>query len=127
MLFYESEVNKMGVANKYNKTKLFSFSIPSEYEYISLSELYQKNGKDKVYPVLAMYINKKSRYGEAPILATDENLVNIPTHMLDTVKTMMNDEEVIDACNNKKLGFTIYQYVNRNNKELNFSINWVDM
>lgn len=117
----------MGVANKYNKTKLFNFSIPSEYKYISLSELFQKNGKDKVYPVLAMYINKKSRYGDAPIVATDEFLVNIPSHLLDTVKDMMKDDEVIDACNEKKLGFSIYQYESKNNRELNFSINWVDM
>lgn len=117
----------MGVANKYNKTKLFDFSIPSEYKYVSLSELFQKNGKDKIYPVYAMYINKKSRYGDAPIVATDTCLVNLPSHLLETVKDMMKDDEVVDACNEKKLGFQIYQYENKQRKELCFSVNWVDM
>lgn len=117
----------MGIANKYNKTKMFNFSIPQEYKYISLSELFQKNGKDKVYPVLAMYINKKSRYGDAPIVATDEFLVNLPSYLLDTVKDMMKDEELVDAVNESKFGFTIYQYANKNTGELCFSVNWVDM
>ena len=117
----------MSIANKYNKTKMFNFVIPTEYGYITLSELYSKNGKDKVYPIKAMYINKKSRYGDSPIVATDECLVNLPSHLLDTVKQMINDEEVVDAVNENKLGFTIYQYENKQNKELCFSVNWNDL
>ena len=44
----------MSIADKYNKKKLFDFTIPAEYEYISLSDLYSKNGKDKVYPVSSL-------------------------------------------------------------------------
>ena len=118
----------MGIANKYNKTKVFNFSIPSEFKYVSLSELYQRNGANKVYKVMAMYINRKSRYGDAPIIATDSELVNIPAHMLDTVKIMLQDDEVIEAVNTGKLGFTIYQYENKQQgHNLYFSINWVDM
>lgn len=117
----------MGIANKYNKTKMFNFSIPQEYQYHTLSELFEQNGKDKVYPVKALYINKKSRFGDAPIVATDECLVNLPSHLLDTVKEMMNDEELVDAVNESKFGFTIYQYANKNTGELCFSVNWVDM
>lgn len=117
----------MSIADKYNKSKMFNFSIPSEYEYHTLSELYSDNGKKKVYPVKALYINKKSRFGDAPIVATDECLVNLPSHLLDTVKDMMKDDEVVDAVNESKLGFTIYQYENKNRNEMCFSINWVDM
>lgn len=117
----------MSIANKYNKTKVFTFTIPSEYQYRTLSELFEKNGKNKVYPVKALYINKKSKFGDAPIVATDECLVNLPSHLLDTVKEMMNDEELVDAVNENKFGFTIYTYENKNTKEICCSVNWVDM
>lgn len=117
----------MGIANKYNKAKMFTFTIPSEYSYHTLSELYSKNGKEKVYLIKALYVNKKSRYGDAPIVATDECLVNLPSHLLDVVKQMMNDDEVVDAVTENKLGFTIYQYENNQKKELCFSVNWNDI
>lgn len=117
----------MSIADKYNKTKVFNFTIPSEYQYHSLSDLFEKNGKNKTYPVKALYINKKSRYGDAPIVATDECLVNLPSHLLDTVKEMINDDELVDAVNAGKFGFTIYTYENKQRKELCFSVNWVDM
>lgn len=118
----------MGIANKYNKTKVFDFSIPQDFKYVSLSELFQRNGKDKVYPVKAIYINKKSRYSDAPVVATDCELVNCPAHLTDTVKQMLQDDEVIEAVNRGKLGFTIYQYENKQQgHNLYFSINWVDM
>lgn len=117
----------MSIANKYNKTKVFTFTIPTEYQYKTLSELFEQNGKNKVYPVKALYINKKSKFGDAPIVATDECLVNLPSHLLDTVKEMMNDEELVDAVNENKFGFTIYTYENKNTKEICCSVNWVDM
>lgn len=117
----------MGVASKYNKQKLFTFSIPSEYIYHTLSDLYKKNGKDMIYPCFALYINTKSRFGNAPIVATNECLVNLPSHLLETVKEMLRDEEVIDACNDGKFGFQIYQYESKQNKQINYSVNWVDM
>ncbi len=118
----------MGIANKYNRTKVFKFSIPAEYKYVSLSELYQRNGKDMIYPVKAIYINTKSRYNDAPVVATDKELVNFPAHLTDTVKQMLQDDEVIDAVNDGKLGFQIYQYENKyQGHKLYFSINWVDM
>lgn len=118
----------MSIANKYNRTKVFNFNIPQEFKYVSLSELFQKNGSNKVYKVNAIYINRKSRYADAPVVATDSELVNMPSHMTDTVKQMLQDDEVIEAVNKGKLGFTIYQYENKQQgHNLYFSINWVDM
>lgn len=118
----------MGIANKYNKTKVFTFTIPQEYTYCTLHDLYTKNGKNKVYPCKALYINKKSRFGDAPIVAIDEFLVNLPSHLLGTVQDMMNDEELVDAVNEGKFGFTIYTYENKNSRnEICYSVNWVDM
>lgn len=116
----------MGIANKYNKVNLFDFTIPKDFEYRSLHDLFNDNGKDCVYEVRALYINKKSKFGESPIVATNQYLVNLPKHMTDTVKEMMRDEEFVNAVNSGTIGFTIYTYETKNRAELCYSVNWVD-
>lgn len=116
----------MGIANKYNKVNLFEFTIPKDFEYRSLHDLFNDNGKDFVYEVRALYINKKSKFVESPIVATNQYLVNLPKHMTDTVKEMMRDEEFVNAVNSGTVGFTIYTYETKNRAELCYSVNWVD-
>lgn len=87
----------------------------------------KKNGENHVYTVKALYINKKSQYGDAPVIATDECLVNAPSHLLDTVNEMILDEEVHEAANNGALGFTIYSYSTDKRKGTFYSIKWVDI
>lgn len=116
----------MSIASKYNKAHTFDFHIPEDFEYRSLSELYIKNDKDFVYKVRAVYINTKSRFGESPVIATDDCLVNLPQHLTDVAKQIMRDEETVQAINDGKFGFTIYQYTSKNRKDVFFSVNWVD-
>lgn len=117
----------MSIAGKYNKVNKFTFQVPDDFKYKSLADLFNDNGEKHVYPVKAIYINKKSRYGDAPVIATDECLVNVPSHMLDTVKEMLEDEELVNAVNDDKFGFTIYPYNTGRAKGTFYSITWVDM
>lgn len=118
----------MGIANKYNRNRQFNFQIPQDFQYTSLKDMFQRDGGGVVYPVRAIYINKKSRYGDAPVVATDKELVNCPAHLTDTVKQMLLDDEVIEAVNRGKVGFTIYQYeVRQQGNAIYFSLNWVDL
>lgn len=114
----------MSIASKYNHSKKFDFEIPKDFNYASLHDLYNNNGKDFVYDIRAMYINKKSKFGESPVIATSNELVNFPKHLTDTVKEMLTDSEVIEAINNHVFGFTIYTYMSGEN--VYYSINWVD-
>lgn len=116
----------MSIASKYNRGhgKKFTFEIPKEFTYSSLHDLYNNNGADFVYDIRAMYINKKSKFGESPIIATSNELVNFPKHLTDTVKEMLTDSEVIDAINNHVFGFQIYTYTDGEN--VYYSVNWVD-
>lgn len=116
----------MSIANKYNKSNIFNFTTPKDFEYCSLYELFNHYGKDKVYEIKAMYINKKSMFGESPVIVTTDCFVNLPNHLTDTVKEMIKDTEVVDAVNDGHLGFQIYTYESKNCKELCYSINWVD-
>lgn len=117
----------MSIANKYNKSNIFNFKAPKDFEYWSLHDLFNNNGKDCVYEIKAMYINKKSKFGESPIIATTDCFVNLPSHLTDTVKEMMRDTEVVDAVNSGHLGFQIYTYETKNRKGLCYSVNWVDL
>lgn len=117
----------MSIANKYNKGNQFNFQIPDSFGYVSLEDMYKYHGEKEVYTVNAMYINHKSQYGDAPVIATDSCLVNAPAHMTDTVLEMLQDAEVIDAVNNGLLGFSIYPYQSKNAKGTFYSIKWVDI
>ena len=95
--------------NKYNKGKKFNIDTTG-FEYVSLKELYCTYGEEMVYPLTAVYINRKSLYGEAPVFATNDCFVNVPSYMLDIVKDILSDEEAIEDINNAKVGFIIYTY-----------------
>ena len=113
----------MDILNKYNKKPLFRYDNEKEREYINLQGLVNRYGFNKVYVVQALFINKKSRFGDAPIIVTDDYMVNAPKHLLETVQRMLEDTELINLINERKVGFTIYGYNGRNGK--GYSVEWV--
>ena len=115
----------MSIANKYNTGGQFNFDIPDTHEFITLRELYESNGEDTGYIIMAYFINTKGKFGDSPVIATPTHLVNIPSHMTETMKIMRQDPEVVEAINNAKLGFTIYSY--ENSYGTNYSIQFIDM
>lgn len=117
----------MSIANKYNKVAVFKFVIPKDFGYKNLNDLFETFGKENVYKINGLYTNTKSRFGESPVVATDDCLVNLPQHLTETCKQMMADEECVNAINDGKLGFTIYPYERSGAKEIYYSVNWVDM
>lgn len=102
-------------ASKWNKNNSkFTFKTPADFVYQSLTNLYTKNGADAIYLVKALFINRKSQYGDAPVIVTDHELVNAPKHMLETVEQMIADDETVEAINNNEVAFRIYEYSNTN-------------
>ena len=84
---------------KFNKERLFSVDT-SDYDYLKLEDLYNRDGEGSVYPVLGVYIGTKSKFdAETPILATDEAYINLPVHQLDEVKSMLEDSNAVAAIN----------------------------
>lgn len=116
----------MGIASRYNKRR-FNYIIPKDVEYRNLPELLKKDGLGSVYTVKALYINTKGNYGDSPVAVLDSVIVNLPSHLLDMVKSMLEDEEVIDAVNQDKLGFTVYEYMTEHSVNPCCSITWVDL
>lgn len=91
---------------KYGKN--FVFDIDFEKDYVSLKDLYEDS--EAVYPIKGLYINSKGIYDDSPVFETSEYLVNIPSHMTDTCKDILSDEEAIEEIKSGKVGFTIRQY-----------------
>lgn len=99
----------MSFASRFNKGKKFDFETTS-LEFKSLADLYNANGEEKIYTLKALYINTKSKYGDAPVFATPEFLVNGPQHLVETVNEILHDADAINDINNNKVGFSIYPY-----------------
>lgn len=113
-------------AKKYNKDNVFTFKTPETFDFTTLDELYTNNGAEKVYPVKALYVNKKSMYGNHPVVVTDSALVDLPKHLTDTVTDMIHDDDCVSAVNGDHVGFQIYTYIDKKYKKTCYSVTWVD-
>lgn len=117
----------MSIASKYNHGTRFDYVIPQDCGFKSLGVLLEDDGNGVVYTVRGLYINHKSKYGDAPVVIIDNALVNLPKHLLDTCKQMLLDDEFVDAVNAGHVGFTIYTYTNKNSNALLYSVRWMDI
>ena len=110
----------MGIANKYNKSgNKFSYQIPegSEPVFVKASELCETIPQNESGVVIrSMYINNKGKYGAHGVLVASDPaiLIDCPNHMTDTIKDMLNDDEVVEAVNAGKLGVKAYKYETKN-------------
>lgn len=112
---------------QFNSNRRFTFEATDDMPYTSLAELYATHGADAVFPLRALYINKKSKYGDAPVAITDFAFVNLPKHLLSTVDDMINDREVVKAINDGHAAFQVIQYVPRNYPDrMAYTVNWLD-
>ena len=111
---------------KYGKN--FVFDIDFEKDFISLKDLFDEDG-DMVYVLKGLYINTKGMYGDAPVFETVKYLVNIPSHMTDTCKDILSDEEAIEEIKSGKVGFSIRQYEKdvKGKKRVCYTVDFVEL
>ena len=115
----------MSYATKFNKGNKFTFKPADDAQYVSLEELFNKN-PEQIHDVKALYINTKSKFGDAPCVAIDPVIiVNLPKHLLETVKEMINDNECVDAINNNEVKFKIYSYKDSNFNKTCYGVKWL--
>lgn len=116
----------MGFFDKYNGGKRFAFEMTGEPVFKKLSELYSENGKDFMYTVRSIYINKKGKYGDSPVIVSDNFSVSLPTHLLGTVQDLLSQDIFYDMVNRGKVWFTIYEFESPTYNTKGYSINWVE-
>lgn len=114
----------MSILSKYNKGRKFDYDAPKDSMWVKLEDLVEKDGEGTVYPLNAMYINNKSKFGDEPVLISGSYLINAPRHLLETVQDMMNDDEVVKYINDGNVSFAIYGYEGKNGS--GYSVKWID-
>lgn len=122
--------------SNFNKERLFDFDTSNiTGKYTDLEGLFKLYGPDKEYQLKAVYISKFSQFApEAPIAALADTYVNLPSHQLADIKSMMNDANAIRAINTGYAGFTIRPYEKKmtlkNGKvktDTFYSAEWIDV
>lgn len=111
-------------AKRFNKEKVFNIDC-SEFDYYSLEDMYKDD--DTVYPVRGIYLNNKSLYDPAPVVATDSYYVNLPAHMYQDCQEILKDKTAIADINRGVVGFKIYKYIQKKFNRECYSITWVDI
>ena len=95
-----------------------------EREFISLADFVKKHGEGATR-IDAMFINKKSKFGDAPVFYTTDYMINMPKHLTPLVTDLRQDNDVVDAINKGQLGFESYEYEGINGD--GYSINLVEI
>lgn len=121
-------------ASSFNTKRLFDVDT-SDYDYKKLEELWEENSEivedeevcNVVFPVLGVYLNKKSMYEPQPVIATDECYVNFPASMFDSAVDILSDPRAIKAINDGKVGFQIERYIQKRFDKVCYRAVWVDM
>lgn len=114
----------MSKITKYNKGNRFNYEIPESAEFTNLKKLYEAD-KEKTHILHGLYISEKGQYGAAPVAISDGYLVNLPSHMVEDVKEMCKDSDIVDDINTGLCGFRVYKY-QAHNKDC-YGVTWVDM
>lgn len=118
----------MKFSEKYNKgSRVFDIET-KDFVFAKLSELYAIN-KDNVHILDGLYINNGGNFDDHPvaILSDERWLVDLPSHMTDTVKDVLNDAESIDLIKKGCVGFKIRQYTDKKYGKTCYSVEWVDL
>ena len=108
--------NVNGLLNKYsNGGAKFEYDNEKERDYIKLGEL----DMSKTYPIEALFINTKGKFGDQGVIISGDYIVNLPNHLTEMIEEMRQDSEMVDAINQRLFDFEIYEKYNRKSHSIN--------
>ena len=120
---------RFSFSKKFNTEKLFNIET-EDFEYMSLEDLAKATEsyeEPPVFVIRGVYINRKSLYDPAPVIALDDYYVNLPSHLLPACEEMLHDRLAIDAINAGACGFRIEKYFQKRYQRECYSVEWVDI
>lgn len=112
--------------NKIGNGAYFVYDREKSRPYTNLESLYKKYGRDKIYKVLALYINE-GKFGEQGLAVLDDVKVNLPKHLVPVLKEIISDEQLVSDINEGKVGFKIYPFISKRYNVKSYSIRWVEL
>lgn len=96
--------------NKFiRRAKAYNYEGTREFKNLSDLEL----GKE--YRVLGFFVTN-GMFGETPVVVIDEYNVNLPTHRLQAVTSIMADSDATDEINAGHLLMRVYEYESHGGK-----------
>ena len=98
----------MGI-KKFNKGETLFTNTERYDEFLTLEELYKRDGKGKKYLVTGVY-DYSSAYGKGCFAKSDKFNISLPSHMVQTVKDIRDDKESVEQINNFLVSIEIYTY-----------------
>lgn len=114
--------NVKDLLNKYsNGTSKFEYNNEKEREYIKLGEL----DSSKTYPIEALFINTKGKFGNQGVIISGDYIVNCPQHLTEMIEDMRQDAEMVEAINQRLFDFEIYEFESKKYNRTSHSINLV--
>jgi len=122
------EQKNFSFASRFNKGAQFDIDTTG-FEYTKLSNIYndkKRGGADNIHTFNGCFIfNGKIETAPVFIDSKHKELINIPAHMTDTVRDILNDADAVAAIREGKVGYTIYEYESHGRKC--YGINFVDL
>lgn len=113
----------MGIASKYNNGTIDWGIDTKGFEYHPLHEA----GEGMTLNVYGLYINNKSKFEPAPVLIAADRYYNLPSYMTETVKAMLQDDELIAAIKDRKVGATVRKFIDKKYGRESWTVDWIDL
>jgi len=110
---------------KFNRGSKFNPINTEGFEYRKLEELYKEYGEEMEYPVKALHVNK-TKYGESVVATTDGYFINLPSHVVNDVKEIIENDELVQMINDGRVSITIYEYYSHKYNGTFYGIKWVE-
>lgn len=119
----------MGKISSYNGGgNSVDFGVNTEnFSYAKLGDLYaNEGGSETTHELSGIYIHK-SQLAEQPIAiqANKKRLVNLPSHLTETVRKFLGDAETVAQIKSGGAAFKIYEYASKQGRKC-YSVNFVD-
>ena len=118
----------MSFAEKYNKVNtIFDIDI-KDFEFIDGYDFIATYGA-RTIPINGLYINKKGMYNDHPvaILVNEKKLLDLPSHMTDTVKEILSDDESINLIKKGVVGIKAHKYTDTKYHKDCVGFDWCDL
>ena len=93
----------MSFAEKHNKTRIFEIETEG-LDYLKPEEAFNKYGKEAVYRLDALFINRKVTIDD------DQFMLNMSAHMTEEVEKILADSEDIKDIKSGKVGIKLRPY-----------------
>lgn len=118
----------MSFAEKYNKgNKVFDIDI-KDFKFMDGYDFFDKYG-DNTVKIDGLYINKKGIFKDHPvaIIVAEKTLLDLPSHMTNTVNDILKDAESINLIKKGLVGIKAHEYIDSKYHKRCVGFNWCDL